>query len=350
MSNVTASTTPATMFILAKPSVETTDLPDGWTWWDYGIRYEDGVWVDEQPDAARLLAHRPARWQRRVDAAELDGLTTRAVRDYRTGDSGLLNQLPPAHRSQALVELGYSAPGHSLLHTDDWPSGQAHTIGLPAFGGGRMIVGYDSQGGVRLSYDTPVDHPDVRQVEQEAWLTVPAGMVRAEDDQWGGIRFADPAERRVRAAVGTALPAGWALAEPRLSVDVCLDDLAATAPLGLDRETAVDRFVAHIGGPDTSLEFVVLRPTPTGWSYATGIGGYLRVRGERPDRQAAEVAGRTALRSVQEQAWDQARRRCGGRLDWTGWGELPPAAQVVVCERGESSYEALERIRTAAVS
>lgn len=345
MSNVTV-TSPASI-ILARPSAETTDLPDGWTWWDDGIRHidvDERPWVREQPPADRILAHRPPRWERLVTADELEQLTGQAIREYRAGDAGLLNQLPPRHRSQALVRLGYSAIGHELMHTSQWPSGPAATTPLPAFGGGRMIAQYTFDGAVRLSYDASRDHPSVRQVQQEDWRTIPAGLVRAENDQWGNARFADPAERRVRAVAGTSLPGrGWQLTEPRNADGYTpLDSLASTAPLSLDRVTAAGLWVDHLA-PASDLLYVVLRPTPGGWSYGTGIGGFLRVHGQRPDRQAAETAGRAALRVAQDQAWERARQRCGGRTDWTGWGAQPPAAQVVVCAAHESSYEALAR-------
>ena len=123
------------------------------------------------------------------------------------------------------------------------------------------------------------------------------------------------------------------------------DGLRLTPTLPLPDTVHVDDFVRHGASGRTRLQVVddwdramstphhtgVVRPEPNGrWSYGAGIGGHLTVVGHADTPEQAEQAAVAHL--------EQGR----AELLWTH--DLPPV-RIIHCQPGETTYEALARLR-----
>ena len=315
------------MSVCARPPVDVEDLPGGWAWWDSGHRGRAGenfgVWQDTPGPAERTVDHVARRWSRHVTHKDCSTVARAAVEAWRAGEampgadtpvgatlailgmgSGTpvtspgeaLNLVPAGLRSQALHRLGYTTRSHEEL------------LGI-APGGGP---------GITVTLPVPPDDP-------EGWTEIPAQW-RVLSEGWAhhAGRLVELRDRVARAAGGTPVLQGW---EPVADPD-------PTAPWWLsaaDWDASVD---VRLVPPPSEYQVVTVRRQPTGrWSYGTGTGGHLMVRGEAPSEAEAIDAGRAVIAAEQAQAWERNVDRYGPEvMARSPWGITPPEPSVISVE------------------
>jgi hypothetical protein len=324
--------------VVARPEADATELPASWEWWDDGRRTpapDEIRTVLTPPVGGYIVSHTPAVHARRVSLEVLRARADRLVDQWRTGGEitpAELDELPPDWHRHVLRRVGYADTAAAARLYATGRLGVRQLV-QPAGESARWVPDEMTAGSGRGRPSSgPAwervadDDPDARIVRAELWEILPLDLrpIPGVDPR---ALITDPRIRVARAAAGTPVPEGWQVLTDGASWD---EHGPWAAPLGMDRWQATQAWMAHLGPPPARLTTVrVRRNWRTGrWAYGPGQG--TQTWGEAGGQDAAVQAATSRLRREQDQEWEEARRCCGGRLDWTGWPDSPPPPVAVV--------------------